>query len=352
MNRYIPARLAEFEEYRADNGSYRIRLDANESPFLPPDTAVKKFLSAFGIAAVNRYPDSGAAPAVSAFAERYGVKAANVVAGNGSDELISVIAGAFLAEGDRLLTFSPDFSMYSFYASLRGAKVTEIKKNADFEIPLSSLPDIIRDTGASLVMFSNPCNPTGRAYSREEILSAVDASPCLFVVDEAYAEFADRDVSVLRDAPERENLIVLKTLSKAFALASMRCGFAVSCAELAAVLKKVKSPYNVNTMTQLFAKAVLEEKTESDRNIQSIKNEKKRFERELADACGNISLTKTETNFLLIKPAGKTAEEVYRRLLEKGIKVRLLGEYLRITVGLPEENRAFIDELSAITEEK
>ncbi|MBR5453184.1 MAG: histidinol-phosphate transaminase [Clostridia bacterium] len=353
MNKYIPEKIAKLDEYIPDNGKYDIRVDANESPFLPSDEMKKDMEKAFSCLAFNRYPDSEASCLKSAFADAYGLDADCVVAGNGSDELISVITATFLSPGDKVLVVLPDFSMYEFYSKICGAEVVRYEKHSDFSVDFDDISRRIKDEDIKMVIFSNPCNPTGRAYDRKSIDKFLDSADTLVVVDEAYMEFCTGDSSVLSEYNGRDNLIVLKTLSKAFGLAAMRCGFAVGNRELITAIKKVKSPYNVNSATQAVAAAVLSHMDEIKANTAVMIAQRQRIEKELTMLSEKYSFKvyKSDTNFVFAH-IGEKSREIYSYLVSRSIKIRLMGEYLRITASYPEETdrvmSALTDAFSAV----
>ncbi|MBQ2827028.1 MAG: histidinol-phosphate transaminase [Clostridia bacterium] len=348
MNKYIPEKIAKLDEYIPDNGKYDIRVDANESPFLPSEAMKKDMENAFSGLAFNRYPDSEASCVKRAFAEVYGLDADCVVAGNGSDELISVIAATFLSPGDKVLVVLPDFSMYEFYSKISGAEVVRYEKHSDFSVDFDDISRVVAKENIKMVIFSNPCNPTGRAYDRETIDRFLDTADTLIVVDEAYMEFCTADASVLGEYKSRDNLIVLKTLSKAFGLAAMRCGFAVSNRELITAIKKVKSPYNVNSATQAVAAAVLSHVDEIKENTSAMVRERQRMEKELTALSEKYSFKvyRSDTNFVFMH-IGVKSREIYSYLADRSVKIRLMGEYLRITASYPEETDRVMSALRA-----
>ena len=344
MNKYIPEKVAKLDEYIPDNGKYDIRVDANESPFLPSEKMKKDMEKAFSGVAFNRYPDSEASLLKEAYAKIYGIESDCVVAGNGSDELISVITATFLSPGDKVLVVLPDFSMYEFYAKISGADVVRYEKHSDFSVDFDDISRVVAEEGIKLVIFSNPCNPTGRAYDKETIDKFIDSVDTLVVVDEAYMEFCTKDASVLSEYSGRENLIVLKTLSKAYGLAAMRCGFAIGNRELITAIKKVKSPYNVNSATQAVATAVLGHADEIKNNTAVMTAERIKVETKLRELAEKYSFKvyPSDTNFVLAH-IGDKSKAIYSYLIERSVKIRLMGEFLRITASYSEETDRVLD---------
>ena len=246
----IPEKLRSKEPYTPVTDTFPIRLDANESPYNVADEFREQMKQALDSIEFNRYPDPLAVDLCGAFAKAYGIDASFVTAGNGSDELISLILSSFLEKGESVTVAMPDFSMYAFYASLYEEKLHIYKR--DGAPTLDGLQRFVRETGSAAVIFSNPCNPTGQGYDREQVLQFVLGTDALCIVDEAYMDFWDQ--SILADAPWLPNVFVLRTMSKVFGGAALRLGFAVANTQLTCALRTAKSPYNVNAVSQAFGR--------------------------------------------------------------------------------------------------
>ena len=243
-------KLQNLVPYSPLEGDYPIRLDANESFLSPPPELLQQIGDAVARIPFNRYPDPYCVALCEKFASFFGVRPSNVVAGNGSDELIGLIVSSFAGAGDRMAVVKPDFSMYAFYAQAAGVSVEVFEKPAEtLALDADALVAFARERDVRLVILSNPCNPTSLSASRGSVLRIVEGLPDrLVVIDEAYMDFSTG--SVLDVVDRYDNLIVLKTCSKAFGMAAIRLGFAVSHPTLAIALKAAKPPYNVNSMTQ------------------------------------------------------------------------------------------------------
>ena len=239
-------KLKKIEAYDPIEGNYKIRLDANESYFNINDTLGDKISNAIRKLNLNRYPDPMATTAVKAFSELYNVPQNFVTAGNGSDELISIICGCFLEKKDKILTLSPDFSMYAFYSELYELKVETLQKDSSLKVNIANVIEYCNNNDIKAVIFSNPCNPTSLGINREDVIKLIKSVFCLVIVDEAYMDFWDQ--SILDEVGNFDNLIILKTCSKAIGLAAIRLGFAVACEKLTIALRAVKSPYNTDTI--------------------------------------------------------------------------------------------------------
>lgn len=335
--------------YEPITGEYQIRLDANESFLSLPDGMLDRALLDVIGQGVNRYPDPFATELCQAFAQFYQIDSRYVTAGNGSDELISLIAGAFFSPEDELVTLAQDFSMYRFYGSVYGIKTSIFPKNKDLTIDTDTLIEYINRSGAKGLIFSNPCNPTSLCMSRKEVLRLVQSVPdCLVIVDEAYMDFAD--ASVLDQAHLYENMLVLRTCSKAVGLAAIRLGFAVANDTLTRALRSVKSPYNVNAVTQCIGRRVLAEDGYLVDCIEKIMRSRDQLYGDIMRLYAKHHLIdtvyQTSTNFVYFRT--RYAKPIFERLLARSIAVRFMGDYLRITAGTEKENDAVLVALEEI----
>ncbi len=338
----LSKKVKALKPYDPITGQYPVRLDANES-FLPlPGEVLLDAQTALGEMALNRYPDPLAQEACAAFSAHYGVPVEQVVAGNGSDELITVIFTTFLEKGDAFATIEPDFSMYAFNGFLQEARPVQIPKNPDYTLNIDKIIAACKEEDVKLLIFSNPCNPTSIVCPKEEITRLIRSVDALVVLDEAYMDFSDQ--SLLKEAAGFDNLIILRTCSKAFGMAAIRLGFAVAGPALAGALRAAKSPYNVNALTQkigalalsqdLAIKAALEELLLSrDALYAGLEALGEKYP-------GRFTLLPTATNFCtLVMP---DRQGLFDFLKAKGIVIRLTGGLARVTCGAPEENARFL----------
>lgn len=349
MNKYINNKMKALSPYEPNQTIYKIRLDANESPYAPSKEAFRTFESAVSSMDFNRYPDPTASLICENYADYLGVDKKNLVAGNGSDELISVIVGLFFEKGDKLLITKPDFSMYDFYAKIACVETVALEKDKDsLDVSIDEIINAANKYKPRIVMFSNPCNPTGQGYDKQDILKLVKSVDSICIIDEAYMEFYGD--SVADEINNFDNLIVLRTASKALGLAGIRLGFAISNFELADQIRKAKSPYNVNSLTQLAALCFFEDRDYIRQCIDNIIEEKKYLENKLGELLINkkgFKLIITKTNFALIST--DFAKTINEELLKKSICVRCLNNaFLRITAGTREQNDEFINVFSEI----
>ncbi len=339
-------KLSSVEPYAVDTGVYKARLDANESFIALPEYIREKISKALSGFDYNRYPDPAATRLKEAFCGYYGLKAENVGVGNGSDEIISLLMNCFLDTGSKVLTFTPDFSMYAFYASLAGMQVVTCEKKADFSIDFDAAEKLLEENDIKLVIFSNPCNPTGRIEKKCDIERLAKKSPgTIFVVDEAYMDFASvkSTESFLGETENYPNIVVLKTLSKALGAASLRLGFIVADKTFCDMFFAVKSPYNVNGVSQVIGEILLSEKAFLDECTEKLTDSAQKLRREIIEK-GIGSPYETYTNFVFF--TDKDAEKKQKYLKENGVLIRKFGidgGALRITAGNEEENKTVID---------
>jgi len=237
--------------------------------------------------------------------------------------------------------------MYDFYAYLAGAKCVKLPKRDDFSIDVDAVIAALREHKPAMLLFSNPCNPTSLVLPREDVLRIAAAAletNTLAVVDEAYMDFCDQ--SLLDDIEDFDNLVVLRTCSKAPGLAGLRLGFSVANAKITRALHAVKSPYNVGALTQAVGTALLCQPLRLQEGVQEIRHRTDELSAALK-ALG-LAVMGDAANFVFVKDAAGAFEY----LKERGIIVRRFGEHLRITAGSAEENAALILNLEQWLAEK
>lgn len=324
------------------------RLHANESPWdwlRAYDDEIREVVAA---TALNVYPDDGCADLRALLSTYVGCAAENITMGCGSDELIKMVAEAFLRPGDVAVVPTPTFSAYRTAATVASASTCEVPAGPDFVINADEVVRVANDTQAAVVFLCAPNNPTGATLTREQVLSIVDRTSGLVVCDEAYVEFGGPGVAA--EAATHERLIVLRTLSKAFGLAALRVGYAVSSPETASILDRVRMPYNVSALSQGLAAVALRH---TDRVVDLA--EQIRTSRDAliaaADGLPGLEVFPSAANFVLFR-TGRTAD-VARELGAAGISTRLftsaaLADCIRITVGTHDSNQTTLDILRKV----
>ena len=335
--------------YEPISGTYEIRLAANESFLEFSEEIENEMIEALKNTAFNRYPDPMATKLVDGFSKYFGVNPECVTAGNGSDEIISVIMNAFLQKGDKILTLEPDFSMYRFYAEIAECESVKYQKNENLDVNIDDVISLANNEKVRIVIFSNPCNPTSRIITRDDVRKLIKSTDALVVLDEAYMDFADQ--SLLSEFNDYDNLIILKTCSKALGSAALRLGFAVANKTLTNVIRAVKSPYNVNSVSQALGEVLFAHPDYIDNCIETVVNSRK----ELYSAILQIKSDKiekvfeTHTNFVFLKV--KNAKQVLEKMKENSIIIRNMGDYLRITAGTKNENEKMLETFKKVLEE-
>ncbi|MBP5578692.1 MAG: histidinol-phosphate aminotransferase family protein [Ruminococcus sp.] len=346
MSYRLNKKLINLVPYDPITGHYDIRLDANESCFNLSDSLKEKIGRSISQIDFNRYPDCLAKAPTKAFSELYNVPEEFISAGNGSDELISIIEGCFFEAGDTIVNVSHDFSMYEFYAQLYEVNVKTYQKEADLTIDPDKLIAFCKENGAKGLIFSNPCNPTSLGLDRASVKKIIEAlDGCLVILDEAYMDFWDQ--SLLADVDKYDNLLILKTCSKAIGLAAVRFGFAIANRTITNAIRAAKSPYNNDTVAQTIVTDILSEKEylikcrdiiirntkQLFKDISAI-NEKYGCFEKIYEPCTNFVLVKTDD-----------FEKIYRFMLDNSIAVRKFNGYIRVTAGSEAENSRFIEVL-------
>jgi len=335
--------MQPYSSARMEASGGAILLNANESAWAPAGEAGR---------GCNRYPDPQPAALVRALATLYGVRDDQLLVGRGSDEAIDLLVRAFCRAGrDAIAIQPPTFGMYAVCARIQDAAVVEVPLAADFTVDADVLLAAVTPA-VKLVFVCSPNNPTGQPVPRATIerLARELAGRALLVVDEAYVEFAD-DGSVAGLIDRYDNLAVLRTLSKAWALAGARVGTLLANAQVIALLRKIIPPYPLPLPCVNAALEGLsaQGQAEAAAHIRTVRAERVRVAAALAALPGVRAVLPSQANFLAVR--FDDAGAAYQRLFAAGIVVRdvrrypNLGDALRITIGTPEENTRVLDVL-------
>lgn len=320
-----------------------IKLNTNECPW-PPSPRVQAALAGLSDERLRKYPDPGARRLREVAAATYGLTPEQVLAGNGSDDCLTIIYRAFLAPGDRVACPWPTYGLYDTLAALQGSPIEHVDWARDWQ-----LPAVLPRLGAKLVLLANPNNPSGSVVPVAELRRLADALDGILVVDEAYVDFCPGG-SILPHLDQHPNLIVLRTFSKSYSLAGARLGLLFAAAPLVTELMKVKDSYNVNVFTQAVGIAALEDRDHHRELVRRTVAERARLEGLLKEL--GWSWPVSGANFLLCQ-IGARAGELYRGLKARGLLVRWwdqpgLSDKLRITVGTPEQSDLLLKHLRGI----
>ena len=330
--------------YHAEERDWKIKLDANENNDNLPPRVLEKMEHALHSAAFNRYPDPDARRLRSFIASNYGLQPGNVLVGNGSSELLEKLCYAFGGSGRRILIPSPTFSMYAIFSKMADSEPVLLPLNDDFSLDADALLEAAKVSKPGLIILCTPNNPSGNTTPLGVIEKIAANVSCPVLVDEAYHEFSGGPsaVSLIR---KYENVIVAKTFSKAYSLASARVGYIIARPELLSAVKRSVRPYHINMLSLLTAEIVYEMKDDFRPVIEQIVRERSRVADQLAQK-KEIHVFPSASNFILIKlpEAGK----LVAHLEAKSIAVRWFGSdtglenCIRVSIGRPEENDAFL----------
>jgi len=343
------------EEVRRELGLERIiKLASNENPWGPSPRAITA--AAFALTDSNRYPDMLARDLREALAERFAVKVENVVVGSGSESIMANIMRTFLCDEDEILTAENTFVGFMVLARGSGRKITLVPRRDDYRYDLEAMAEQLSEY-TKIIYLANPDNPTGTIFTRPEFDAFMEHVPSrtLVIYDEAYIEFAGDDPNFPDSMSYRyDNVITLRTFSKAYGLAGLRIGYGFAHEDLIANLMKVKLPFEPSVPAQAAGRAALVDLDFLEKTLEGTKSGRVILEAGLAET--GFEALPCSTNFIAVKTPGVEAcRGLCRALLEQGVIVRPLEafgfpELFRVTVGTEEENEFFLGALKKVTE--
>jgi histidinol-phosphate aminotransferase len=348
----IRADLAGRQPYGAPQLDVPVRLNTNENPYPPSAALVADIAAAVGDVAggLNRYPDRDAVALRTALAGYlgHGLTAAGAWAANGSNEIIQQVLQAFGGPGRSALGFEPSYSMHPLIAQTTSTRWIAAQRTSDFSLDPGQAAQEVRRHQPDVVFLTSPNNPTGSATPLTVIEAVCGAAPGMVVIDEAYAEFA-RDpggtaLTLLRHYPR---LIVVRTMSKAFAMAGARVGYLAADPAVVDALLLVRLPYHLSAVTQAVALAALRHSAELLSSVDAIRAERDRLVGDLRGL--GLTAPESDANFVLF---GQFADRraVWQALLDRGVLVRETGppEWLRVSIGTATETATFLSELTGV----
>jgi histidinol-phosphate aminotransferase len=323
------------------------KLASNENPLGPSPLAVAAMREL--AEGVFVYPDPQCTDLTNALAERLDVGPETIVVGRGSDEVLHMLGLGFVNEGENLMFSAPPFAMYPITARLMGAE-ERVVQHRDFRHDLAAMADAV-DEKTKLIFISNPYNPLGTIVTADEVEALMERVPdtCIVVFDEAYFEYVDDPAypDALQYVREGRRCAVLRTFSKAWGLAGLRVGYGVMPEDIATVLKQVREPFNVGIMAQAAALASLQDPDQVPRSAANNRAGREYLYAQFEEI--GLQYVPTQANFVMVD-AGIDSVECFDALMRHGVTVRTgdifgLQTWLRVTIGLPEENARFIDAL-------
>lgn len=332
------------KEYSLDPSEI-VSLASNENPFGPPPSAIESIKKYAG--KVNRYPSpediKNTTEAISTYT---GIKESNIVLGNGSDEIIETAMKVFIDKGDEVLIPTPSFSYYEVVSRIFNAKPIKVPRDPQFDLNLGRILKKTRDR-TKIIFICSPNNPTGNTVHKKELERLLKTGK-IIILDEAYVEFSK--ASYIDLINKWDNLIVLRTFSKAFGMAGLRIGYGAMTGDLSKRFEGVSPPFSIASPALKGAAAALECREFIDKTINKIKKERERLKKEIP-----FKTYPSEGNFLFVDVNPLSATYICEKLMEKGVIVRdcspMVGEdsnFIRVTVGKKEENNKLLKAMNSI----
>ncbi len=325
-----------------------VRLNTNESPFPPPAAWLDAVADIARSIQWNRYPDRAVTELRETIARRHNVDPANIFVANGSNEVLQTILLAYGGAGRCVATFEPTYQMYSQIARVTGAEVVQGERRADLTLDALEIERLLSRHKPSVSFLCNPNNPTGIIEPRENLEVMLAHTTGVVVVDEAYAEFSEW--SAVDMVTEDRPLAVTRTFSKTLSMAALRVGYVVAPKQMIADLEIAVLPYHLDSFKQAATIAALNFVSEMEQRVDIIKSERSRIFAAISEM--ECDVWPSGSNFILFRPRSAAAAVVWQRMVDSGVLVRdfstipRLSGCLRVTVGTPDENSAFLDALS------
>ncbi len=342
---YVPGK--PIEELERELGiSNSVKLASNENPVGPSPAALKAIVTVS--ADLNRYPDGAGFYLKKALSEKLGVSDEEIILGNGSNELLDLAAKTFMKDGDEAVMATPSFVVYFMAVQGIGGKSVQVPLK-DHRHDLAAMAEAITPS-TKIVFIANPNNPTGTMNGKEEFDRFMERVPesVLVVVDEAYFEYVSDPgyADSMKYLHQKKDLLILRTFSKIYGLAGLRIGYGIAKKELLSDMNRLREPFNTNSIGQKAAIAALSDTDHVARSRKVNEEGKEYLYREIG-ALG-LAFVPTQANFIYMPVEGPMA--LYENLLKLGVIIRPMGpKAVRVTIGLPEENRRFIEALKAVT---
>ena len=351
--------IKAMHSYHVPDSSGFLKLDAMENPNPWPGALEQQWLEKMKSVDVNRYPDPACKElkaGIRSLLKLENLEAATdtefeILLGNGSDEIIQILAMALGSKERGILGVEPSFVMYRMIASFVGIDYHSVDLKDDFSLDLAETLAAIQEHNPALVFLAAPNNPTGNVFSEDEISEIVEATQGLVVLDEAYMAFTDSDL--LGFLAKYPNVVVMRTFSKV-GLAGLRLGFLVGAKAWLSQFEKLRLPYNINVLTQASAALAIEHYDMLSRQCDDLKEARAELFRLLA-ATDGLEAFDSEANFILVRCLNASARDVFEAMKQEGVLIKcldgahpLLNNCLRLTVGSPKENRVMVDAMQRV----
>ncbi|MFM1937299.1 MAG: hypothetical protein RLZZ320_157 [Actinomycetota bacterium] len=348
----LNANIRELKPYGAPQIPAQVRLNTNENPYRLDESLQNKIISEISerVSNLNRYPDRDAIELRNTLAayingiSNTDFSYENIWAANGSNEILQSIVLAFAGDA---MGFEPSYSMHPLITKSVGKKWISISRGLDFEFQLEVANEAIKQHRPGIVFLTTPNNPTGGSISLADVAEVAKATLAvggILLVDEAYAEFSKEksSVTLVKDHP---NLIVSRTMSKAFAFAGARLGYMISNRTLVEAMLLVRLPYHLSELTQAAALAALKNRTALQQQVEQIKQSRDLLVQELLKM--GLQVVPSDANFVMFSGFKVSSQDLWQRLVDRNVLIRDVGipGYLRVTIGTEAENNAFLTAL-------
>ena len=356
--RWIRPVIKNIQAYHVADASGLIKLDAMENPYPLSADLKSKLQVKLSEAALNRYPDPSASALRKKLRQVMQVPEDKaIVLGNGSDELIQMLAMAVAEEGVSLMSFEPGFVMYKMIADFVGINYVGVLLDENFSLDMENIRLAIKQNKPAIIFIAYPNNPSANCYDKKDIEEIISIAPGMVVLDEAYHPFAQR--SFMNRLAEFDNLLVMRTVSK-MGLAGLRLGLLCGHQDIINEIDKIRLPYNINVLTQISVEFVLDNIAVLDQQAKLIRNEREGMLAKMK-AMPTLQVFPSQANFILFRvlnndgnnTKNRSANDVFESIKQSGVLIKnmkaddgLLKNCLRVTVGTADENLAFIDALN------
>jgi len=350
----IRPEIKQLAAYHVADASGLIKLDAMENPYALPEELSNQLQKSFAAADLNRYPDPSAAALTQQLRKTMKVPDdQSIVLGNGSDELIQMLAMALAKPDACLMSFEPGFVMYQMIAKFTAINYVGVALSKDFNIDMPATREAIKQHQPAVIFIAYPNNPSANLFNDAAIEEIINIAPGLVVVDEAYHPFAQ--ASFMSKLSLYKNLLVMRTVSK-MGLAGLRLGLLCGEADIINEIDKVRLPYNINVLTQTAGLCVLNNMDVLDQQALIIRDQRA-VVFEAMGAIDGLEVFPSQANFILFRILNKPANDIFESIKNAGVLIKnmkategVLANCLRVTIGKPEENRAFLNALALAME--
>ncbi|HXQ43308.1 MAG TPA: histidinol-phosphate transaminase [Acidimicrobiales bacterium] len=360
MGRAVPVRddLVGLTGYHSAQVDVEVRLNTNESPLPPPEEWLTELTDEIRRIDFNRYPDRHASELRRALAAFHDVDPTRVFCANGSNEVLQCLLLAYGGTGRTAAIFEPTYALHRHIASLTATTVVSGWRTPDFRLDLDVVDDLLDKAQPTITFLCSPNNPTGRAEPADAVEHVLERAPGLVVVDEAYGQFAPWSALDLirRDGPGSERLVVVRTFSKTWSMAACRLGYLVAAPDVVDACDAVALPYHLDAVTQAAGRLALRHVAAMEARVAALNEERGRLTAALGEL--PVDIWPSDANFVLFRPTGRAAGEVWDDLLASSVLVRDcsrwpgLDECLRVTVGTADENDRFLAALRSSLERR